>query len=69
MSGLPPSDLEAQAGAERERLHHSVEELRIQLRRKLDVNRNAREHLGVACGFAALASFTIGYALTGIFVD
>lgn len=69
MSGLPSRDLEAKAADDRRRLHTSVEELRSHLRDTLDVNKNTREHLGLACAVAALAGVTAGYAFTGIFTD
>lgn len=68
MSGLPSYDLEAKAAEDRRRLHSSVEELRAHLRETLDVQKNTREHLGLACGIAALVGLTAGYSLTGIFV-
>jgi hypothetical protein len=69
MSGLPPQDFEQKAAEERSRLHSSVEELRSHLKDTLDLKKNTREHLGIACGLAALASLTMGYAFTGMFVD
>ena len=65
---LPSSDLELRAANERRRLHKAVEELRCQLRDKLDVRNNAREHLGLACAAAALLGVAAGYGVTGIFV-
>jgi hypothetical protein len=69
MNGLPARDLEVKAEEDRRHLHQSVKELRLRLRETLDVTKNTREHLGVACSMAALVSFTLGYAFTGIFVD
>ncbi len=69
MNGLPAHDLESKAAEDRKRLHSSVEELRVHLKDTLDVKQNVREHLGAACGMAALVSFTLGYAITGILVD
>jgi hypothetical protein len=69
MSGLPAHDLEQKAADERRRLHSSVEELRSHLKESLDVRKNTREHLGLACGIAALVGLTLGYSFTGIFVD
>jgi hypothetical protein len=69
MNGLPARDLEVKAEEDRRHLHQSVKELRLHLRETLDVTKNTREHLGVACSMAALVSFTLGYAFTGIFVD
>ncbi len=69
MNGLPAHDLEEKAAEDRRRLHTSVEELRGHLKDSLDVKKNTREHLGLACGVAALVGVTVGYAFTGIFVD
>ncbi len=69
MNGLPAHDLEQKAAEERQRLHSSVEELRFHLRDSLDLRKNVREHLGLACGITALLGLTIGYSFTGIFVD
>jgi hypothetical protein len=43
--------------------------LRSHLRETLDVQKQAREHMGVACALAALVGVTAGYAFTGIFTD
>jgi hypothetical protein len=67
MSGLPSYDLEVTAADQRHRLHASVEELRSQLRETLDVQKQAREHVGMVCALAALVGVTAGYAFTGIF--
>ena len=69
MNGLPAHDLEQKAAEDRRRLHSSVEELRGHLKDTLDLKKNTREHLGLACGVAALLGVTVGYAFTGIFVD
>ena len=69
MKGLPAHDLEQKAAEERQRLHSSVEELRLRLRDSLDLKKNMREHLGLACGITALLGLTIGYSFTGIFVE
>jgi hypothetical protein len=69
MNGLPTRDLEIKAAENRKHLHQSVEELRLHLRERLDVTKNTRENLGLACSMAALVSFSLGYAFTGIFVD
>lgn len=68
MSDLPPYDLELKAADERRQLHESVADLRCELREKLDVNKNAREHLGLGCAIAALVGVAAGYSITGIFV-
>jgi len=69
MNGLPSYDLEAIAADQRHRLHASVEELRSHLRETLDVQKQTREHMGMACALAALVGVTAGYAFTGIFTD
>jgi hypothetical protein len=69
MNGLPARDLEIKAAENRRQMHQSVEELRLHLKERFDVTRNTREHLGTACAMAALLSFSLGYAFTGIFVD
>lgn len=69
MNGLPAHDLVKKAAEDRRRLHSSVEELRDHLKDTLDVKKNTREHLGLACSVAALLGVTIGYSFTGIFVD
>lgn len=69
MKGLPAHDLEEKAAEDRRRLHSSVEELRVHLKDSLDIKKNTREHLGLACGAAALLGVTLGYTVTGIFVD
>jgi hypothetical protein len=67
---LPATEvLEARAAEQRRQLHHSVVELRSTLREKLDVKKNAREHLTPATGVAALAGLVLGYTLTGVFTD
>jgi len=69
MNGLPARDLEIKAAENRKHLHQSVEDLRLHLRETLDVTKNTRKHLGLACSMAALVSFSLGYAFSGIFVD
>lgn len=69
MNGLPAHDLEQRAAEDRRRLHSSVEDLRVHLKDSLDLKKNTREHLGLACSVAALLGVTAGYAFTGIFVD
>jgi hypothetical protein len=63
---LPSYDLELRAADERRRLHESVEELRCQLKDKLDVRNNAREHLGFACTVTAVLGLAAGYGVTSI---
>jgi len=68
MTDLPSYDLELKAADERRRLHDSIEELRCQVRDRLDVSKHAREHLGLACSTAAVLGLAAGYTFTGIFV-
>ena len=68
MTDLPSYDLELKAADERRRLHTTVGELKSAVRDKLDVNKNAREHLGLLCGVSALIGLAAGYTVTGIFV-
>ena len=68
MSDLPVYDLELKAADDRRRLHESVEVLRCELREKLDVNNNVREHLGLGCAVAAVVGVAAGYTITGMFV-
>jgi hypothetical protein len=68
MSDLPTYDLELKAASDRQRLHESVEQLRFEIRDKLDVNKMARQHLALGCGIATVLGMTAGYLITGIFV-
>ena len=45
MSTQPMDALELRALEQRNRLHNSVTELKVQVRDKLDVKKNARKHL------------------------
>jgi hypothetical protein len=67
MSDLPSYDLELKAAEDRRRLHESVERLKWRLQETLDIHKNARDHLGAACGVSALIGLAAGYAFTGIF--
>ena len=67
-TNLPPiSILEANAQAQRDKLHNSVLELRSTVRQKLDAKKLAREHLGTAASVASVFGLVLGYALGGIF--
>ena len=68
MTELPSYDLELKAAQERRRLHGSLAELRSRVHEELDVKKRVREHLGAACGIAALLSLGLGYSITGLFV-
>ena len=70
-SGLPTEILEQRAADERRRLHDSVAELRLTMKDKLDVRRNAedwtRRHLAQAAAGAAIVGLVFGWAFGGIF--
>ena len=68
MTELPSYDLELKAAEERRRLHGTLAELRSRIHQELDINKRVREHLGAACGVAALLSLGIGYSIAGMFV-
>jgi hypothetical protein len=68
MTELPSYDLELKAAEERRRLHGTLAELRSRVHEELDINKRVREHLGLACGIAALLSLGIGYSAAGFFV-
>ena len=69
MPDLPSYDLELKAAEDRRRLHKTVNELKLAVRDKLDVNKNVREHLGLLCGVAAVIGLAAGYTVTGIFAQ
>lgn len=68
-SGVPTDILEQRAAEQRRELHNAATELRDALREKMDVRRQAREHVWPASGVAALVALGLGYAITSIFVD
>jgi ElaB/YqjD/DUF883 family membrane-anchored ribosome-binding protein len=65
-SGIPVDVLEKRAADQRRQLHNSVVELRHNLREKLDVKRNVREHLWPGVAVMALVGMVLGYSITGI---
>ena len=67
MNTLPTSDLELRAADERRRLRSSVTELKERVREKMDIKKNARDHVGASSAIAAFVSMVFGYALTGMF--
>ena len=67
MSSLPSYDLELKAADERQRLHHSVTELRARLNESLDVKNKVRQHLPWAYATAALLGLVAGYSFGGMF--
>ncbi len=68
-TGFPMSTdiLEIRAEEQRRKLHNSVSELRNQVREKLDVKKNAREHVWPASGAVALIGLMVGYGVAGVF--
>jgi hypothetical protein len=66
---MAAADLEQLAASQRERLHESVDELRSNMRQRLDVQRAAHTYLWRASGVAALLSLAVGYILVGVFRD
>jgi hypothetical protein len=64
---LPPETLEVRAADERRRLQSSVEELRSQVRQRLDVRTMARQYVPAASAIAALIGLGLGYSFAGIF--
>ena len=67
-TSLPPiSILEANAQAQRAKLHDAVHELRSTVQQKLNAKKLAREHLGPASGVAAVIGLVLGYGFAGIF--
>ncbi|MBV8478588.1 MAG: hypothetical protein JOZ36_18160 [Acidobacteria bacterium] len=64
---MPPESLEIRAADERRRLHSSVEELRSQVRERLDAKRIARQYVPAASAIAALVGLGLGYSVAGIF--
>jgi hypothetical protein len=68
MGELPSYDLELRAADERKRLHDVVAEFRSRVHEDLDLKKQLREHLPVACTAAAVVALGLGYSLTGLFV-
>jgi hypothetical protein len=70
-SGLPTEILEQRAADERRRLHDSVSELRVTMKDRLDIRRNAedytRRHLPAVAAAAAIVGLAFGWAVAGIF--
>ncbi len=65
-SNIPTSLLELQAAEQRRRLHNSVAELRLQMREKLDLRRNARRYFWPASAVVGLCGLMLGYGFGGI---
>lgn len=70
---VPPEILEKRAAEQRRTLHNCVQELRTvvteRVREKTDVKRNVRRYFGPLAGVAAVLGLSLGWGLTGIFVD
>ncbi len=65
--GIPVDVLEKRAEDQRSLLENHVEELRRNVRDRLDVKRNVREHIWPATGALALVGLVLGYAVAGMF--
>ena len=68
-SGIPVDILEKRAADQRRQLHNTVVEIRQNVRQKLDVKRNVREHLWPAAGIMAVLGLVLGYGLASVFTD
>ncbi len=72
MSSAPLDKLELEAAKQRNQLHENAVELKEKIaatREKFDIQRNAREHFGVAAGVVAAVAFLAGYGVTGMFLQ
>ena len=67
MSTQPMDALELRALEQRNRLHNSVTELKVQVRDKLDVKKNARKHLLAVSVLVSGVGLLLGYGMGGIF--
>ena len=65
-SNIPTELLELRAAEQRRRLHNSVAELRVQMREKLDLRRNARRYFWPASAGVGLCGLMLGYGFGGI---
>ncbi len=63
---IPTDLLELRAAEQRRRLHNSVAELRLQMRQKLDVRRNAQRYFWPASAVVGLLGLMLGYGFGGI---
>ena len=61
--------LENRAAEQRQQLHSSVEDLRGAVKRRLDVNANARQYMAPASGVAAVLGLGLGYLAASLFFD
>ncbi len=64
---LPTDMLELRAAEQRRRLHNTVLDLRAELKARLDLKKNAREHLGAATTVAGVLGLLFGYAAAAVF--
>lgn len=62
---LPTDLLEQRAAGQRQRLHDSV----LELRRHLDIEKNARNHLGPVAAVTAILALVLGYGIAGALSD
>jgi hypothetical protein len=72
MSTLPIESLELRALEQRNRLHSTTKALKIKVaaaRERLDMTKNAREHLIKASVVISLLGLLSGYGLAGIFTE
>ncbi|HLW55615.1 MAG TPA: hypothetical protein VKW06_22495 [Candidatus Angelobacter sp.] len=66
-SPLRVEALEQQADRQRDLLQSHVQELRQNVRNRLDVQRNVREHVWPLAGLVAAIGIGLGFTLTGLF--
>lgn len=72
MSPKPVDDLQLRALEQRNQLHQTVIELKHKVsetRERLDVQRNLREHFGLAAGISAGLSLLLGYGVGTMFTQ
>ena len=65
-SNIPTDLLELRAAEQRRRLHNSVAELRLRMREKLDLRRNARRYFWPASAVVGLCGLVLGYGFGDI---
>jgi ElaB/YqjD/DUF883 family membrane-anchored ribosome-binding protein len=64
---LPANILESRAAHQRSQIQNTVSEFRRNVRDRLDVKRNVRDHVWPAAGAAALLGMVLGYVVAGAF--
>jgi hypothetical protein len=64
---VPTDILELRAAEQRRRLHNAVTELRSTVRERVDLRRQAREHLLPAAGIAVVFGLVMGFGMGGLF--